>query len=119
MDQHVVGANNHSPSSSFPGSSLGTSSSCGSGHLLRPDARKARIKEARLGPGGPGRPGQRPGVNLVSYELPVDKWFDYLSDPTLADAILDRLIHNAHRIPLRGDSMRKHKEALTCTENSN
>jgi DNA replication protein DnaC len=56
---------------------------------------------------------------LVTSQLPVDKWFDYLSNPTLADAILDRLIHNAHRIPLRGESMRKHKEALTCTENSN
>ena len=56
---------------------------------------------------------------LVTSQLPVDKWFDYLGDPTLADAILDRLIHNAHRIPLRGDSMRKNKEALTCTEISN
>jgi DNA replication protein DnaC len=56
---------------------------------------------------------------LVTSQLPVDTWYDYLGDPTLADAILDRLIHNAHRIPLRGDSMRKHKEALTCTENSN
>jgi DNA replication protein DnaC len=56
---------------------------------------------------------------LVTSQLPVDTWYDYLGDPTLADAILDRLIHNAHRIPLRGESMRKHKEALTCTENSN
>ncbi len=49
---------------------------------------------------------------LVTSQLPVDKWFDYLGDPTLADAILDRLIHNAHRIPLRGESMRKHKEGI-------
>ena len=39
---------------------------------------------------------------LVTSQLPVEKWYDYLADPTLADAILDRLIHNAHRIPLRG-----------------
>jgi DNA replication protein DnaC len=56
---------------------------------------------------------------LVTNQLPVNRWFDYLGDPTLADAILDRLIHNAHRIPLRGESMRKHKQALICTENSN
>ncbi len=43
---------------------------------------------------------------LVTSQLPIDRWHAYLGDPTLADAILDRLIHNAHRIPLSGDSMR-------------
>lgn len=58
-------------------------------------------------------------ATLVTSQLPVDKWYDYLADPTLADAILDRLIHNAHRIPLRGDSMRKNKGGLTLTNDSN
>jgi DNA replication protein DnaC len=50
---------------------------------------------------------------LVTSQLPVDKWHDYLGDPTLADAIMDRLIHNAHRMPLEGDSMRKIQASLT------
>lgn len=55
---------------------------------------------------------------LVTSQLPVDSWHEYLGDPTLADAILDRLIHNAHRIPLRGESMRKIKESLTSKDRS-
>ena len=50
---------------------------------------------------------------LVAAQLPVDKWHAQIGDPTLADAILDRLIHNAHKIPLKGDSMRKLKSSLT------
>jgi DNA replication protein DnaC len=46
---------------------------------------------------------------LVASQLPVDHWHDYLADPTLADAILDRLLHNAHRLPLTGASMRKNE----------
>jgi DNA replication protein DnaC len=42
-------------------------------------------------------------------QLPVDKWHDIIGDPTLADAILDRSIHNAYKINLKGDSMRKTK----------
>lgn len=52
---------------------------------------------------------------LVTSQLPIKKWHEYLGDPTLADAILDRLIHNAHRINLDGDSMRKQKAKLTST----
>ena len=44
---------------------------------------------------------------LITSQLPVEHWHDYLGDPTLADAILDRLVHSAHRIHLEGDSMRK------------
>jgi DNA replication protein DnaC len=51
---------------------------------------------------------------LVTAQLPVDKWHAQIGDPTLADAILDRLIHNAYKIPLKGDSMRKLKSSLTC-----
>ncbi|TVS19022.1 MAG: AAA family ATPase [Gammaproteobacteria bacterium] len=47
---------------------------------------------------------------LVASQLPVERWHDYLADPTLADAILDRLLHNAHRPPLKGASMRKNDE---------
>jgi DNA replication protein DnaC len=46
---------------------------------------------------------------LVTSQLPVEAWHDALGDPTLADAILDRLVHNAHRIELRGESMRKRR----------
>ena len=44
---------------------------------------------------------------IVTSQLPVASWHDSLGDPTLADAILDRLTHNAHRIELRGDSLRR------------
>jgi DNA replication protein DnaC len=46
---------------------------------------------------------------LVTSQIPVEKWHEYLADPTLADAILDRLVHNAHRLTLTGESMRKVK----------
>lgn len=43
----------------------------------------------------------------MTSQLPVSKWYDYISEPTLADAILDRLMANASRIELKGDSMRR------------
>lgn len=46
---------------------------------------------------------------LITSQLPVDKWHRYLEDPTLADAILDRIVHNAYKIELKGESMRKRK----------
>ncbi len=46
---------------------------------------------------------------LITSQLPVEQWHAYLEDPTLADAILDRLIHNSYRLALKGDSMRKQK----------
>ena len=45
---------------------------------------------------------------LATSQFPIEKWHDIIGDPTLADAILDRLIHNAYRLGLRGESMRKH-----------
>lgn len=45
-------------------------------------------------------------ATMITSQLPVDRWHAYLGDPTLADAILDRLVHNAHRIALKGESMR-------------
>lgn len=50
---------------------------------------------------------------LVTSQLPVDHWHEIISDATLADAILDRLVHNAHRINLKGESMRKANSSLT------
>jgi len=52
---------------------------------------------------------------LVTSQLPLDHWHEQIGDPTLADAILDRLVHNAHKIQikLKGDSMRKEKTNLT------
>lgn len=50
---------------------------------------------------------------LVTSQLSVDKWHDILGDPTFADAILDRLVHNAYRLKLTGGSMRKKKAKLT------
>jgi DNA replication protein DnaC len=44
---------------------------------------------------------------IVTSQIPVENWHDYLADPTIADAILDRLIHNAHRLRLKGPSRRK------------
>ena len=52
---------------------------------------------------------------LVTSQLPVDHWHDIIGDPTLADAILDRLIHNAYRINLKGESLRKRHAKLTAT----
>ena len=44
---------------------------------------------------------------VLTSQLPVSKWHEQIGDPTLADGILDRIVHNAHRIEMRGDSMRK------------
>ncbi len=50
---------------------------------------------------------------LVASQAPVDTWHPLIGDPTLADAALDRLVHNAHRLTLTGDSMRKTRAGLT------
>ena len=44
---------------------------------------------------------------LMISQLPTDRWYQSIGDHTLADAILDRLMHNAHRVKLKGESMRK------------
>jgi DNA replication protein DnaC len=46
---------------------------------------------------------------IITSQLPVNNWYEYLSEPTLADAIMDRLSANAHRIELQGESLRKMK----------
>jgi DNA replication protein DnaC len=49
---------------------------------------------------------------LVTSQIPITHWHEYIGDPTLADAILDRLIHNAYKIELKGESMRKQNNKL-------
>lgn len=50
---------------------------------------------------------------IVTSQLPLDQWHHIIGDPTLADAIMDRLVHNAYKINLKGESMRKRKTQLT------
>jgi DNA replication protein DnaC len=47
---------------------------------------------------------------IVTSQLPVDRWYEIIGNPTIADAILDRLIHNAYRIELTGESLRKPRQ---------
>ena len=56
-----------------------------------------RLRNARL----------RHAATLITSQLPLPKWHDVIGEPTFADAILDRIVHNAHRIDLDGPSMRK------------
>jgi len=51
-------------------------------------------------------------ATIVTSQLPVEHWHEAIGDPTLADAILDRLVHNAYKIALRGDSMRKRQAKI-------
>ncbi len=55
---------------------------------------------------------------IVSSQLPIKNWHEIIGDPTIADAILDRLVHNAHKIQLKGDSMRKKRANLTKEKTS-
>jgi len=50
---------------------------------------------------------------IVTSQIPVDRWHELIGDPTYADAILDRLVHNAHRINLTGDSLRRRSSSTT------
>lgn len=55
---------------------------------------------------------------LVTSQLPLEKWHGLIGDPTFADAILDRLVHNAYKLNLKGDSMRKTKAKSTQADHS-
>ena len=48
---------------------------------------------------------------IITSQLPVSNWYDAVGDPTVADALLDRIVHTAHRIELTGESMRKIKSS--------
>jgi DNA replication protein DnaC len=49
---------------------------------------------------------------IITSQLPQEHWYEWIGDPTLADAILDRLVHNAHKMELTGESMRKKTKSL-------
>ncbi len=53
---------------------------------------------------------------IMLSQLPTDQWHQSIGDNTIADAILDRLMHNAHRLKLKGESMRKTRSSLTDGE---
>jgi DNA replication protein DnaC len=52
---------------------------------------------------------------LIASQLPIEHWHEYIGEATLADAILDRLLHGAHRLTLTGESMRKERAAVDPT----
>lgn len=49
---------------------------------------------------------------IITSQLPIEHWHEVIGDPTIADALLDRLVHNAHKITLKGESMRKRKAQI-------
>jgi DNA replication protein DnaC len=51
----------------------------------------------------------------MTSQVPIGRWHEIIGDPTLGDAILDRVIHRAHRIELKGESLRK-RQALAVTD---
>ena len=55
---------------------------------------------------------------IVTSQLPIKSWYEIVGDPTIADAILDRLIHNSHKIKMEGESMRKKHGNLTKKSSS-
>src|SRR3974390_2476065 len=67
---------------------------------LRPNPAGARRR-----PAPHRRYGRR--STIITSQIPVDKWHELIGDPTYADAILDRIVHNAHRIDLTGHSLRR------------
>lgn len=58
------------------------------------------------------------GATLITSQLPTKHWHDAIGEATLADAILDRLLHNAHKIQLKGESMRKIRAKTTQSEDT-
>jgi DNA replication protein DnaC len=52
-------------------------------------------------------------ATVVTSQLPIAKWHEWIGDPTVADAVLDRLVHNAYKLELRGNSKRKEKTTQT------
>lgn len=55
------------------------------------------------------------GSTIITSQLPTQHWHEVIGDPTLADAILDRLLHNAHKVVLKGESMRKKQTKIANT----
>lgn len=58
------------------------------------------------------------GSTIITSQVPVTKWYEIIGEQTIADAIMDRIIHNAHRIELTGESLRKkYKKGVEINEN--
>jgi len=57
-------------------------------------------------------------ATLVTSQIPIEHWHDVIGDPTFADAILDRLVHHAHHITMKGPSMRRKKPKATSSTDS-
>ena len=72
--------------------------------------------ETLVGRAGSRSPGDHRGSHghsarfIVTSQVPVDRWHDMIGVPTIADAILDRIVHNAYRIELKGESLRKQRK---------
>ena len=49
---------------------------------------------------------------IITSQVPVGKWYELIGEQTIADAILDRIVHNAHRLDLQGESLRRKKPAM-------
>lgn len=59
-------------------------------------------------------------ATIITSQLPIEEWYDFINDAVLADAILDRIIHQSEKIVLKGESVRKLKKSSACAvENSN
>ena len=56
------------------------------------------------------------GATLITSQIPVARWHELIGDPTLGDAILDRVVHRAHRIELKGPSLRKRQAVAAAAE---
>jgi len=56
------------------------------------------------------------GSLIITSQLPVEKWHEYLGEATIADAILDRVVQRAHRIELHGESLRKKDLSISSTQ---
>ena len=50
---------------------------------------------------------------IISSQIPIEQWHDIIANPTVADAVCDRLLHNSHKLILKGESMRKLQSKLT------
>ncbi len=55
------------------------------------------------------------GAMIITSQVPVSKWYDVIGEQTIADAILDRIVHNAHRLELQGESLRKRRKVSDGT----
>jgi DNA replication protein DnaC len=56
---------------------------------------------------------------IITSQVPVDHWHEHIGNPTIADAVLDRLVHGAHRLDIKGDSIRKLKAEKARLDETN